>query len=68
MAAKEVLWNGVGSSLLDMPFCEVVLNEITTFASPEGAETDSKSLQRPVALVRNQFATIVISRIDFWVA
>ena len=46
-------------------FFEDVLNEITTFTSPEDAQIGSKSLQSPLPLVVNQFQTIVISRTDF---
>ena len=47
-------------------FLEDVLNEITTFAGPEGAQGGPKSLQSLPAQVRNAFQTPLDSRIDFW--
>ena len=47
-------------------FLKDVLNEITTFASPDGAQGDPKSLRRPPARARNEFHTPLESRIDFW--
>ena len=49
-------------------FVEDARNEITTFASAEGAKSDSKSLQSLVAIIRYQLETIVISRVDVGVA
>ena len=46
-------------------FLEDVLNEITTFAAPEGAQGGPKSLQSLPARVRNEFQTPLDSRIDF---
>ena len=46
-------------------FLEDVLNEITTFAVPEGAQGGPKSLQSLPARVRNEFQTPLDSRIDF---
>ena len=43
-----------------------VLNEITTFAVPEGAQGGPKSLQSLPAQVRNEFQTPLDSHIDFW--
>ena len=51
MAVKKLLWNGFESSLLDSCIFRGPPNEITTSASPEGAETGPKSVQSSVALV-----------------
>ena len=48
-------------------FLEDVLNEITTFDGPKGAQGVPKSLQSLPAQVRNEFQTPLDSRIDFWV-
>ena len=48
-------------------FLEDVLNEITTFAAPEGAQGGPKSLQSIPARVRNELQTPLDWRIDFWV-
>ena len=47
-------------------FLKDVLNEITTFASPEGAQGGPKSLQSLPAQIRNQFETLLNSCFDFW--
>ena len=47
-------------------FLKDVLNEITTFASPEGAQGGPKSLQSLPAQIRNQFETVLNSCFDFW--
>ena len=47
-------------------FLEDVLNEITTFAAPEGTQGGPKSLQSLPGLDRNQLQTQLGSCIEFW--